>query len=159
MGARKIAYVVFVFPVIISVILGGYVLSNVLAQPDRHFDFFQFNFTSTPAQVGSSDIRIANLNSSYPAGIPLNFIVRVNNTAFDCGDLYMTIYNTDTYPKQTVAQNAYFSQCFAANNYTLPVHDMFSPVINNTGNYQLLAQMQDRSYTNTINVTASFSVR
>jgi hypothetical protein len=159
MGARKIAYVVFILPVVISVILGGYVLSDVLAQPGRHLNFLQFNFTSTSTQVGSSDIRIANLNSSYPAGVPLNFIVRVNDTAFDCGDLYMTVYNTDASPKQTIAQNAYFSQCFASDNSTLPIHDMFSPVINSTGNYQLVAEMQDKSYKNSINVTAAFSVR
>jgi|SRR5579872_1080515 len=159
MGARKIAYVVFVLPVVISIILGGYVLSNVLAQPDRHLNMWQFNYTSQPTQVGSSDIRIVNLNSSYPVGVPLNFIVKVNNTAFDCGDLYMTVYNTETSPKQAVAQNAYFSQCFAASGSTLPIGEAFSPVINSTGNYQLMAEMQDKSYQNSINVTAAFSVR
>ncbi|MDE1763021.1 MAG: hypothetical protein KGH88_02110 [Thaumarchaeota archaeon] len=157
MGARKIAYVVFVLPVVISIILGGYVLSNVLAQPDRHLNMWQFNFTSAPGQVGSQDIRIINLNSSYPAGAPLNFIVRVNNTSFDCGDLYMTIYNMS--PKHVVAQNAYFSQCFATGSLTLPVHETFSPVLNTTGDYQIVADMKDKSYQNSINVTAGFSVR
>ncbi len=159
MAARKIAYVVFVLPVVISIILGGYVLSDVLAQPDRHLNMWQFKFVTEPVQVGSKDIRIVSLNSSYPIGAPLNFIVRVNNTAFDCGDLYMTVYNTDTSPKQAVAQNAYFSQCFAASNSTLPINEVFSPTINSTGNYEILADMKDKSYQNSINVTASFSIR
>ncbi|MDE1765718.1 MAG: hypothetical protein KGI27_05490 [Thaumarchaeota archaeon] len=159
MGARKIAYVVFVLPVVISIILGGYVLSNVLAQPDRHLNMWQFNFTSAPGQIGSPDIRIMNLNSSYSVGAQLNFIVRVNNTSFDCGDLYMTIYNVGMSPKQVVAQNAYFSQCFAAGNFTLPVHEAFSPLINATGDYQIVADMKDKSYQNSINVTAGFSIR
>ena len=157
MGARKVAYVVFVLPVIISVVLGGYVMSNVLAQPDRQLNFFQISFPSQEAQVGSKDIRILNLNSSYPSSVPLSFTVRVNNTSFDCGDLYMTIYNDDT--NQTVAQNAYFSQCFAQDNSTLPVSQAFSHVINKTGSYRIVAEMKDKSYLHDINVTARFNVQ
>lgn len=159
MGARKIAYVVFVLPVVISVVLGGYVLSDVLAQPDRQLNFMQFTFVTPPSQVGSPDIRILNLNGTYPLSAPLSFTVRVNNTAFDCGDLYMTVYNLGTQPRQVVAQNAYFSQCFAQANSTLPLHQSFSPVINSTGNYQIVADMKDKSYLHDINVTGTFSVQ
>ena len=159
MAARKIAYVVFVLPVVISVILGGFVLSNVLAQPDRQLNMWQINFAIPPTQEGSQDIKIVNLLSSYPVSTPLNFTVRVNNTSFDCGDLYMTIYNLQTSPKQAVAQNAYFSQCFVQTNSTLPLHEIFSPVINNTGTYQIVADMKDKSYQNDINVTATFNVQ
>lgn len=159
MGARKIVYVVFLFPVVISIILGGYVLSNVLAQPDRQLNMWQFNFVSAPNQQGSPDIRIANLNNTYSLSSPLAFTVRVNNTAFDCGDLYMTIYNINTEPKQAVAQNAYFSQCFAASNSTLPISGAFAPVLNSTGTYQIEADMKDKSYQHDINVTATFSVQ
>ena len=160
MGARKIAYIVFVFPVVISIILGGYVLSDVLAQPGRALNFSQgFNFASESNQVGSADIRIVNLNSSYPVSVPLSFTVRVNNTAFDCGDLYMTVYNMNTEPKQAIAQNAYFTQCFVQTNSTLPLHETFSPTINSTGTYEIVADMKDKSYLNDINVTATFSVQ
>lgn len=159
MGARKIAYVVFVLPVVISVILGGYVLSDVLAQPDRQLNFLQLNFAAQPTQVGSKDIMILNFSSSYPMSVPLSFTVRVNDTSFDCGDLYMTIYNLNTQPKQVVAQNAYFSQCFAQSNAALPLHEAFAPVINSTGNYEIVADMKDKSYQNEINVTGTFSVQ
>lgn len=161
MAARKVAYVVFVFPVMISIVLGGYALSNVLAQPDRHLNMWQFNFKfpSESAQEGSEDIRIVNLNSSYPISAPLNFVVRVNNTSFDCGDLYMTIYNINSVPKQVVAQNAYFNQCFVQTNSTLPLNQAFSPTINGTGTYQIVADMKDKSYQNEINVTATFNVQ
>lgn len=161
MGVRKIAYIVFVLPVVISVILGGYVLSDVLAQPDRQLNMLQLNlnFPTGPAQEGSNDIRITNLNSSYPVSVPMNFVVRVNNTSFNCGDLYMTIYNLNMSPKHVVSQSAYFSQCFAQTNSTLPIHATFSPVINATGTYQIQADMKDRSYQNDINVTATFNVQ
>ena len=163
MCARKIAYVVFVFPVAISMILGGYVLSNVLAQPDRHLNMWQinlnFSFATGPTQIGSKDIRIANLNSSYPLSAPLGFTVRVNDTTFNCGDLYMTIYNMSSVPKSVVAQNAYFNQCFAQANSTLPLTGPFSPAVNSTGTYQIEADMKDKSYTKDINVTATFNIQ
>jgi hypothetical protein len=159
MAVRKIAYVVFVAPVVISIIFGGYVLSDVLGQSDRQLNMWQFKFMIQPAQEGDKDIRIANLLNSYSASAPLNFTVRVNNTAFDCGDLYVTVYNLDTSPKQVVAQNAYFSQCFAQSNSTLPINDIFSPAIGKPGTYQIVAEMKDKSYQNTINVSATFKVQ
>lgn len=159
MGARKVAYVVFLLPVVISIIVGGYVLSNVLAQPDKQLNMWQFKFPTQPTQTGSKDIRILDLNSTYPLSAPLSFTVRVNNTLFDCGDLYMTVYSLNTDPKQAVAQNAYFDQCFAQANATLPLHQAFTPVINSTGQYQIVADMKDKSYQNEINVTGTFSVQ
>ena len=156
---RKIAYVIFVVPVIISFIFGGYVLSDVLGQPDRQLNMWQFKFIATPQQVGDKDIKIVNLMDSYLLSAPLSFTIRVNDTSFNCGDLYVTIYGLDSSPKQAIAQNAYFSQCFAQNNSTLPVNDVFSPVINSTGQYQIFAEMKDKSYQNSINVTANFRVQ
>ena len=156
---RKIAYIIFVVPVVISFIFGGYVLSDVLGQPDRQLNMWQFKFITQPQQVGDKDIRIVNFMDSYSLSTPLSFTVRVNNTSFDCGDLYMTVYGLDSSPKQVIAQNAYFSQCFVQGNSTLPVNDIFSPVINRTGLYQIFAEMKDKSYQNSINVTANFRVQ
>lgn len=156
---RKIAYVVFVVPVIISIIFGGYVLSDVLGQPDRQLNLWQFKFVTQPAQEGDKDIKIANLMNSYSVSTPLSFTVWVNNTSFDCGDLYMTIYSLGTSPKQVVAQNAFFSQCFAQSNSTMPINDIFSPVISKPGTYQIEAGMKDKSYQNSITVTGTFHVQ
>jgi hypothetical protein len=157
MAARKIAYVVFVAPVVLSIIFGGYVFSDVLGQPGRQLMWP--TFVTEPQQQGDKDIRITNLMNSYSISAPLHFTVRVNNTAFDCGDLYMTIYNLDTSPNQVVSQNAYFSQCFVQNNSTLPINDVFSPVIDKTGSYQIFAEMKDKSNQNSINATANFKVQ
>ena len=156
---RKIAYVIFVVPVVISFIFGGYVLSDVLGQPDRQLNMWQFKFITPPQQIGDKDIRIVNFMDTYSLSTPLSFTVRVNNTSFDCGDLYLTVYGLDSSPKQVIAQNAYFSQCFAQGNSTLPINDIFSPVINRTGLYQISAEMKDKSYQNSINVTANFRVQ
>lgn len=159
MAMRKIAYLVFVAPVILSIIFGGYVLSDVLGQPDRQLNMWQFKFVTQPAQVGDKDIRIANFLNSYAVSTPLSFTVWVNNTSFDCGDLYLTVYSFDTSPKEVVSQNAYFSQCFAQNNSILPINDVFSPVINKPGTYQIVAEMRDKAYQNSIKVTGTFKVQ
>ena len=159
MAARKIAYLVFVFPVIISIVFGGYVLSDVLGQPDRQLNLWQFKVVMQSAQQGDKDITILNLFNSYNASTPLNLTVSINNTAFDCGDLYLTVYDLGTSPNQVVVQNAYFSQCFATNNSKLPINDVFSPVLDKPGLYQVVAEMKDKTNQNSIKVTANFKVQ
>ena len=158
MAVQKIAFLVFLFPVVISIVFGASVLSNVLAQPDRHLNMWQF-VSHQPPQTGDNDIKIQNLLNSYSTFTPVKITVAVNNTAFDCGDLYITIYNLDTSPNQVAAQNAYFSQCFAENNLTLPINDTFSQIIGKSGNYEIVTEMKDKNNQNTIKSTANFKVQ
>jgi hypothetical protein len=160
LAVKKIAYLVFVFPVIVSLIFGGFVLSDVLGQPDRQLNMWQFKIKPEAGQQGDKDIRLLNLgNYSFPVSSPITFNVMVNNTAFDCGDLYMTIYDPNTNPKQVIVQQAYFTQCFARENSTLPIQDTFSPVIDKSGVYQIVAEMKDKTNQNSISVQANFRVK
>ena len=158
MAVQKMALLVFVFPVIISIIFGASVLSNVLGQPDRHLNMWQF-ISHQPVQTGDKDIQIQNLMNSYSTFTPVSITVAINNTAFDCGDLYITIYNLDTSPNQVAAQNGYFSQCFAENNSSLPVDDTFSQIIEKLGNYEIVTEMKDKNNQNTITATSHFKVQ
>ena len=158
MTVQKIALLVFVFPVVISIVFGASVLSTVLAQPDRHLNLWQF-VPQQAIQTGDNGIKIQNLMNSYSTFTPVNITVQVNNTAFDCGDLYITIYDLDTSPKQVAAQNAYFSQCFVENNLTLPVDDTFSQIIEKPGNYEIVTEVKDKTYRYMINSTADFKVQ
>ncbi|MDH2906728.1 MAG: hypothetical protein PXX83_01380 [Candidatus Nitrosotalea sp.] len=160
MAVKKIAYLVFVFPIIASLIFGGYVLSDVLGQPDRQLNMWQFKFPSNIGQQqGDKQIRLLNLVSNYTASTPLNFKVMVNDTSFDCGDLYMTIYDPNTSPKQVIVQHAYFTQCFAQTNSSLPIQDTFSSVIDKPGIYQIMAEMKDKTNQNSISVMANIRVQ
>jgi len=158
MAVQKIALLVFIFPVVISIAFGALVLLDVLGQPDRHLNMWQF-VPKQPAQTGDKDIRIQNLLNSYSTKIPISITVAVNNTAFDCGDLYITIYDLGTSPNQVAAQQGYFSQCFVENNSSLPIHDTFSQIIGKPGNYKIVTEMKDKNYQNTINVIAQFKVQ
>jgi hypothetical protein len=159
LAVKKIAYLVFVFPVIASLIFGGYALSDILGQPDRHLNMWQFKFATPTGQQGDKEIRLLNLANNYTVSTPMNFRVMVNNTAFDCGDLYLTIYDPNTLPKQIIVQHAYFSQCFAQSNSDLPVQDTFLPVIDKTGVYEIVAEMKDKTNEKSISVKANFRVQ
>jgi hypothetical protein len=157
MAVQKIALLVFLFPVVISIVFGVSVLSNVLGQPDRHLNMWPF--AHQPTQTGDNDIKIQNLLNSYSTFTPVRITVAVNNTAFDCGDLYITIYDLSTSPNQVATQNGYFSQCFAENNLPLPIHDTFSQIIGKSGNYEIVTEMKDKNNQNTIKSTAQFKVQ
>ena len=160
MAVKKIAYLVFVFPVIVSLIFGGYALADVLGQTGRQINMWQFNFAPEIGhQDGNPHIRLLNLVSNYTVSTPLNFSVMVNDTSFDCGDLYLTIYNPNTSPKQVIVQHAYFSQCFAQTNAVMPIQDTFSPVIDTPGIYQIMAEMKDKTNQNSISVVANIRVQ
>ena len=159
MAVQKMALLVFVFPVVISISFGALVLSDVLLQPDRNLNMWQFVNTKQPSQTGDKDIIIQNLLNSYSTSIPVSITVGINNTAFDCGDLYITIYDLDTSPKQVVAQNGYFLECFVENNSSLPIDDTFSQIIGKSGNYEIMTEMKDKNNQNTISATAHFKVQ
>ena len=160
LAVKKIAYLVFVFPVIVSLIFGGYVLTDVLGQPGRQLNMWQFKFTPhTGQQEGDKQIRLLNLVSNYTVSTPLSFSVMVNDTSFDCGDLYLTIYDPSTSPKQVIVQHAYFEQCFAQTNAIMPIQDTFSPVIDKPGIYQIVAEMKDKTNQNSISVMANIRVQ
>jgi len=159
MAVQKMALLVFVFPVVISIAFGVLVLSDVLGQPDRHLNMWQFVNTKQPTQTGDKDIIIQNFLNSYSTLMPVSITVGINDTAFDCGDLYITIYDLDTSPKQVAAQNGYFLQCFAANNSSLPIDDTFSQIIEKPGNYEIVTEMKDKNNQNTKTVTAHFKVQ
>jgi len=41
----------------------------------------------------------------------------------------------------------------------LPIHDIFSQIIGKSGNYEIVTEMKDKNYQNTIKSTAQFKVQ
>ncbi len=158
MAVQSAAYLIFVFPIIISIAFGAFVLTDVLGQPDRHLNMWPFGNAMQPIQIGDKDIQIQNLLRYYSSNAPVSVKVLVNNTAYSCGDLYITIYDTGLFPKQAVSQNGFFSQCFV-NNTPLPINDTFTQKISKTGTYQIVAEISDKNNLNTISTSANFTIR
>jgi len=154
----KIAYFVFLFPVIISLALGSFVMAAVLNEPERELNMWPFK-TSVANKVQSDSIKIISLQQEYSSSTPINIQVSVTDPTFDCGDLYITIYDLNSSPKQVVTQSGYFGQCFQKDNLVLPVDDEFSEKIGDLGQYEIVAEINDKHYKKTITTSEKFTIK
>ena len=156
--AAKGAYFVFLFPVIISLALGSFVMAEVLNEPERELNMWPFK-TSGTNKVQSDSIKIVSLQQEYSSSTSINIQVSVTDPTFDCGDLYITIYDLNSSPKQVVTQSGYFGQCFQKDNLMLPVDDEFSEKINDLGKYEIVAEINDKHYKKTITTSEKFTIK
>ena len=154
--ARGVLYVVFVVPVVLSIIFASSVLGQVLQEPDRELNMMQFEISDRPI-ISSKAIGILGLESSYTTSTPVEIQVSVTDEKFDCGDLYVTIY--DAASKTVVTQAGYFGQCFGSENIILPIDDDFSEIVDETGNYEIKVEMYDKQQQNIISTVGKFSVK
>lgn len=159
MAVQNVALLVFLFPVVITIGFGTFVLADVLSQPDRELNMWPFaNLIKTPTQTGDQGIEIQGLQKEYSINVPVEIKVLITDQNLDCGDLYITIYDEKVSPKQIVKQHGYFSQCFVKENLPLPIGDQFSTKIDKTGNYEIVAEMNDKNYQKTITKAAKFKI-
>lgn len=154
--ARGVLYVVFVVPVVLSIIFASSVLGQVLQEPDRELNMMQFKISDKPI-ISNKAIGILGLESSYTTSSPVEIQVSVKDEKFDCGDLYVTIYNAVT--KAVVTQAGYFGQCFGDENTLLPIDDDFSETVDEPGNYEIKVEMYDKQQQNIISTVGKFSVK
>ena len=156
MVARGIVFAVFILPITSSIIFGAFVLNGILIEkPERELNMWQFdsNFVST------HDIEILGLEKQYSASDPVEIQVSIDDSLFDCGDLYITIYDVSSSSKQVVTQSGFFDQCFAKNNSVLPIGDEFSEIVDKSGNYEIIIQMVDDAGKNSFSKSAKFTVK
>ena len=154
MATKKIL-VVFVLPAIISVIFGSAVMAEILQKPDR-----ELNMWSASSSEGFSNnynpIEIVGLSKQYPTSEPIEIQVKINDSSFDCGDLYVTIYSSGK--NNVITQSGFLEQCFEHGSTVLPVGDKFSIVIDTTGSYEIVAEMVSKKLMN-ISTSEVFTVK
>ena len=122
---------VFILPVLFSIVFGYAVMADILQKPDRVLNLWP----SSEARPHSS-LAIIGLSEQYSVSEPIRVQFEVSDPSFDCADLYVTIYSQDV----SVVQNGFFEQCFEANGI-IPVDDVFSETVNVPGSYELVAQL------------------
>ena len=147
----KRVVVVYLFPVIISVILGSAVLGGILQEPGRELNMMPGKFS---LETSHDEIKIIGLSSQYSTTDPVNIQVKVSDSSFDCGDLYVTIYSSGN---NVVIQGGYFEQCFDG-NHILPIDEKFSEIIDTPGSYEIVAEMVSKELKN-ISVKGAFTVK
>ena len=153
--------VVFVLPIIFSVILGSAVLNGILEKPDRELHLWPSSHTTTSviengAVQDSNAITITGLLEEYSTLEPVEVQLQITDPSFDCGDLYITIYTSSE--DMAIIQSGFFTQCFEEDGLTLPIGDNFSEIIDVPGSYAVVAEMISEDL-DTISARGVFTVK
>ena len=146
--------VVFILPVIFSIIFGSVVMTDILQKPDRELNMWPMSFSEGSSSHDSS-MTIIGLSSQYLISEPIEVQIKVNDSSFSCGDLYITIYTLGK--SDTVTQSGFFNQC-VKNGNLFPINDKFSEVIVIPGYYELVADLASDGSSN-ISVTGTFTIK
>ena len=146
-------FVVFILPIIFSVIVGSIVMADTLQKPDRELNMWPMSHSET--SHGSS-IQIIDLSSQYSVSESIEIKVKITDSSFNCGDLYITIYNSEK--SNVITQGAFFEQCFNSESNLLPINDKFSKVISTPGSYDLVVDMISKDLSN-ISTSGTFTVK
>jgi len=151
----KKVLVVFVLPAIFSLIFGSAVMAEILQKPDRELNLWPVSFSEGFSNNYDS-IEIIGLSKQYSTSEPIEIQVKINDSSFDCGDLYVTIYSSEK--NDVITQSGFFEQCFEQGSTILPVGDKFSKVIDTFGSYEIVAEMVSKKLMN-ISTSEVFTVK
>ena len=153
--ATKRVFVVFILPIVFSIIFGSAVLSDILQKPDRELNMWPMSY-SEGSSSHNTQIEIIGLSAQYTASEPVKIQVKVDDSSFSCGDLYITIYSAGK--SDVITQGGFFEQCFESGSKILPVGDSFSEVITTSGSYEIVAEMVSKQLKN-ISTKGTFTVK
>ena len=105
--------VVFVLPVIFSIIFGSAVMADTLQKPDRELNMWPMTFSGNSSH--DSNLKIIGLANQYSVLEPVEIQVKINDSSFSCGDLYITVYASES--SDVITQGGFFNQCVKDGNY------------------------------------------
>jgi hypothetical protein len=154
--ASKRVFIVFILPVILSIIIGSAVLSDVLQKPGRELNMWPMSNSEGVGTSHSSPIEIIGLSKQYSTTEPVEIQVKVGDSSFSCGDLYITIYSSGK--SDVITQGGFFEQCFESGNNIIPVGDEFSKVVDTPGSYDIVTEMVSKQLKN-ISTKGTFTVK
>ena len=146
--------IVFVLPVIFSIVFGSVVMADILQKPDRELNMWPMSFSDGSSSHNSS-LKIIGLSNQYLASEPIEVQVKVTDSSFNCGDLYITIYTSGN--NDVVTQGGFFNQCLK-NGDLFPINDKFSKIITVPGSYQITADMVSIDSSN-ISTSGTFTIK
>ena len=158
MAMRKVVFAVFLIPAIVSIFFGGFVLGEVLKKPDRELNMIPSDFSGNLV-ISSKAMEILGLQKEYSTSAPIEISVSVSDPIFDCGDLYITIYDVSKVPKEVVTQSGFFEQCYEKNNLVMPIDDKFSELVDSPGQYELVSEINDKDFKKSLTASERFTVK
>jgi len=145
--------VVFVLPVLFSIIFGSAVMADALQKPDKELNMWPMTFSGHSSH--NSDLEIIGLSNQYSVDEPVEIKVKINDSSFKCGDLYITVYASES--SDVVTQGGFFNQCVKDGNF-FPINDKFSKIITDLGSYKIVVDVVSTDLSN-ISTTGTFTVK
>ena len=152
--------IVFVLPIIFSIIFGSAVMADILQKPDRELNMWPMSFSEGSSSHDSlsshdSSLKIIGLSNQYLVSEPIEVQVKVIDSSFNCGDLYITIYTSGN--NDVVTQGGFFNQCLK-NGDLFPINDKFSKIITVPGSYHMNVNIVSNDLSN-ISTSGIFTVK
>ena len=151
----KRIFIVFILPVVFSVAFASVVMADILQQPGRELNMWPMSYSGETSSHGKS-LEIIGLSSQYAVSEPVAVQVIANDSSFNCGDLYITIYFSNT--NDVVTQGGFFNQCFEQGDRFLPNDDRFSEIVDAPGSYKIVAEMVSKDLLTT-STSEKFTVK
>jgi|TARA_B110000014_G_C19802717_1_gene416906 hypothetical protein len=156
----KSPFIVYILPIILSISLGTFVMAEALNDPERELDMWQFDPTTSSTKQGTHELDIIGLEKSYSVSEPIQFKIKINDSDFECGDLYITIYEmSNEGDDQVVTQNGYLKQCFLKYQQNLPLGEEYSEIITNSGMYKIVIEVFDQAYDDSLSYVGIITVK
>ena len=138
-------------------------MAETLSASDRELNFMQFGGKDSGIVSSSSnstnELSLIGYSSEISQNSKLEFSVKLNNPNFNCGDLYITIYDISNSEKQVLTQSGFLKQCFVQNDNKLPVGENYSQLISESGNYEIHVEIWNEKYSEKITISESLSVK
>ena len=83
---------------------------------------------------------------------------QIFDKAFNCGDLYITIYEISDSTKEVITQSGFLNQCYGSVNNYLPIDQEYSEILTEKGEYEILVEIYNTTYKQTNSLTANIIV-
>ncbi len=132
-------------------------MAETLNSPDRELNFSQFGGEGYSTST-KGEINLVGLNTEITQNSNLEFSIKFSNSDFNCGDLYITIYDI-TSERQVLTQSGYLKQCFIENDNTLPVDETYSELISKSGTFEIHIEIFNEKYSKSISMTETLRVK
>ena len=148
----KSPFIVYILPIILSVSLGAIVMAEALNNSERELNMWQFGDGSSSDR---KDLSIIGLDKTYSTSEKIEFEIKVKDSNFECGDLYITIFEGE----QVITQSGFMKQCFIQQNQNIPLGDIYSESITKPGKYQIHIEIFDQKYRDSLSYVADITVK
>ena len=132
-------------------------MAETLSDSERELNFLQFD-GKDHATTSTNGLSLIGFSSEIAQNSNLEFSITFSNSDFNCGDLYITIYDVSTSEKQVLTQSGYLKQCFIQNNNVLPVGENYSELISKPGLYEIYVEIFDEKYSKNMSITQTLRV-